>query len=330
MAAETTFSRLGQSQNTGGSYANDTTLFLKKFAGEVLTMFETASVAKDLHLMRTIQHGKSAQFPATGKATAKYHAIGDDITIAASGYLSQIAHAERVIGVDNTLLASTMISRWDEMVNHYDVRSIYTEELGRALAKKFDKTVLQVAILAARATKTITVAGQTGFDGASITNANLRTSGADLLAAIFSAAQKLDEQDVPENDRYVVVTPAMYYNLVKEQDLLNRDFGNDGNGIFADGTVFKAAGIQIVKSNNLPSTNIAAETGPSNSNTYHGDFTNTAGVVFHKSAIGTVKLMDLAMESEYKIEMQGHLMVAKYAMGHGILRPECAIELKVA
>jgi len=46
-----------------------------------------------------------------------------------------------------------------------------------------------------------------------------------------------------------------------------------------------------------------------------------------KEAVGTVKLLDLAMESEYDIRRQGTLMVAKYAMGHGILRPECAIEL---
>ena len=37
------------------------------------------------------------------------------------------------------------------------------------------------------------------------------------------------------------------------------------------------------------------------------------------------KLLDLTTESEYQIERQGTLFVAKYAMGHGILRPECSI-----
>ena len=40
------------------------------------------------------------------------------------------------------------------------------------------------------------------------------------------------------------------------------------------------------------------------------------------------KLMDLAMESEYDIRRQGSLMVAKMALGHGILRPESAISIK--
>ena len=70
---------------------------------------------------------------------------------------------------------------------------------------------------------------------------------------------------------------------------------------------------------------VSAETGANN--TYNGDFSNTVAVTFQKSAIGTVKLRDLAVESEYKIERQANAMVAKYAMGHGILRPEGAVEI---
>jgi hypothetical protein len=65
-------------------------------------------------------------------------------------------------------------------------------------------------------------------------------------------------------------------------------------------------------------------------NTYSGDFTNTVGVAFQKAAIGTVKLNDLTMQmtsGDFEVMYQGTLMVAKYAMGHGILRPECAVEL---
>ena len=62
--------------------------------------------------------------------------------------------------------------------------------------------------------------------------------------------------------------------------------------------------------------------------TFQGHFTNTVGIVSHPSAVGTVKLLDLATESEYDINRQGTLFVAKYAMGHGVLRPECAIELQ--
>jgi len=36
------------------------------------------------------------------------------------------------------------------------------------------------------------------------------------------------------------------------------------------------------------------------------------------------------MESEYDIRRQGTLMVGKLAYGHGILRPEAAVEIKTA
>jgi hypothetical protein len=43
-----------------------------------------------------------------------------------------------------------------------------------------------------------------------------------------------------------------------------------------------------------------------------------------------VKLMDLAFESAYDIRRQGTLMVAKYAAGHGVLRPEAVVRIRTA
>jgi hypothetical protein len=327
MAAEVTPSRFGRQNATGTDYTN---LFLKKFAGEVLTTFETENVFKPLHTVRTIESGKSAQFPVTGIATAKYHVPGDNMLLAANSYVNDIKHAEVVINIDSLLTSSTFVSRIDEAMNHYDVRSIYTTELGRALSKKFDKTLAKVAVLAARQSTTITG----GFGGQSVTTGATPT-GATLAAKIFEAAQKLDQQDIPAEDRVCVLAPAEYYTLL--QSIAATSNANPV-GSYIDGNVARVAGIMIVKSNNLPNgTNVtAADAGvnassaASNLSGYIGNFTNTLGVVFHKAAIGTVKLLDLAVESEYKIELQGTFMVAKYAMGHGVLRPEAAVEIKTA
>ena len=71
----TTPSRAGQINSAGDVSA----LFLKKFAGEILTTFEENNVFKPLHTVRTIESGKSAQFPVTGIATASYHTPGENI-----------------------------------------------------------------------------------------------------------------------------------------------------------------------------------------------------------------------------------------------------------
>jgi len=311
-------SRLGAANGAAANFAQKNALFLKVFAGEVLTAFDETNVMKDLHVSRTISSGKSAQFPVTGKANAAYHTVGTPLL-----GTQNIKHNEIVVNIDDVLIADTFIANIDEAKNHYDVRAEYSRLLGMALAKQFDVRCLQLGVLAARGSATVTG----GNGGTAITDSDAATNGASLAASIFEAAQAMDEKDVPENDRVAIVKPAQYYNLVQTTDVINRDFG--GAGVYADGTVLRVAGIQIVKSNNVPTTNVSAVTGENN--TYHGNFSTTVALVMQKSAIGTVKLMDLAVErtsGDFEIMYQGTLMAAKYAMGHGILRPECAVEIK--
>ena len=308
-----TVSRIGQAAGSGST----TALFLKVFAGEVITAFETANSTLDKHMVRTISSGKSAQFPVTGKATASYHTIGNEIT---GGTLT---HNERVISIMDLLIAPVFIARIEEAMNHYDVRSIYSSELGRALANQMDKHVYQAMLLASRAS-----AASPQAAGQQETDADFATNAASAAATIFSAAGKLDALDIPADDRYCAVAPATYYNLIQGTTVINRDWG--GSGSYSDGKVLKVAGINIVPTNNLPSTNINSGVAQGSDASLAGDFSNTVGLVWHKSCAGTVKLLDLSTEMEYDMRRQGTLMVAKYAMGHGILRPEAAIEIKTS
>ena len=351
---ETTPSRLGQSNLTGGSYANDNALFLKQFAGEVLTTFELENVMMPLHTVRSISSGKSAQFPTTGIATAGYHTPGESLmttsgsSTSTSKYLSRIPHAEVVISIDDMLVSSAFISNIDEAKNHYDVRSIYSTEIGRQLAYVADKNLIRSVIAGARATTDrfgTPATTSTYYLGSSIEYNAEAAAGtaleAELVQPFFTAAQKMDERGVPSSDRYAVVTPAFYYQLINvNKDVISRDFNPEGNGSKAGGYIVQIAGIKIMKSNNVPTTdetsvtNVHGDPGVANnvfgsSNGYgQVSFATTKGIIFHREAVGTVKLMDLGVESDYSIERQGTLLVAKYAMGHGVLRNECCYEIK--
>ena len=311
--ANATVSRLGQVNASGDANA----LFLKVFSGEVLATFQRENQMLNMTSVRQISSGKSAQFPVIGTTSSGYHTPGNEITG------SSIKHAEKTINIDDLLISSAFLSNLDEAKNHYDVRSIYTAEMGRALANTVDQNLLQLAVLGARGSATITG----GNGGKVVTDADADTNADSLIASIFECAQALDEKDVPSTDRFCIVKPAVYYKLVQNDKILNRDFGGQ-NGVYSDGTVIKVAGINIVKANTAVNAfaNVSQVTGTNN--TYHGNFSTTVATVFHKSAIGTVKLMDLGMESEYDIRRQGNLMVAKMALGHGILRPESACEIK--
>jgi hypothetical protein len=340
-------SRVGQVNSAGDVDA----LFLKKFSGEILQTFEESNIFKPLHTVRTIENGKSAQFPVTGIASADYHTPGENIADAGNSYLSDIKKAEQTITIDKMLLASTFLSNIDDVKNHYDIRSVYANELGKALALRFDTAIAKTFIAAARSSAVIT-GGKTGgqldvanndFSAGDVAGTPAAVTGAELITALFTAAQKLDENDIPGDGRFAVLRPSEYYKLITggsgavaiNTSAANKDVG--GSGSLASGSIAQVAGIQIYKSTHIPSTDLSAvSTGDGASSNdifgaggvgYNGDFRNSLGIVGHSAAVGTVKLLDLATESEYQIERQGTLFVAKYAMGHGILRPECAIEL---
>jgi hypothetical protein len=323
-APDFTASRLGLVNNAGGgTWAGDNALFLQIYGGEVLTAFKKATVFESLHKVRTIASGKSASFPIIGLNSAAYHTPGTMLVG------NQVKHAETVIKIDDKLVSNAFVADIDEAKNHYDVRSQYTSEMGNALAYTFDKNVAAMIAKAAR-TATNFNTDLPGGTRIKIVAANKAAiTGTQLATALFSAAQKMDENNLPENERYCCLAPAEYYKLVQTTDVINRDWG--GAGAYADGSVLRVAGIQIIKSNHLPTTNRSAATGEQND--YSANFTDSVALVWNPMSVGTVKLMDLKMEqtgSDVHALWQGTFMVASMALGTGILRPDCAVEIYTA
>src|SRR5210317_751697 len=215
---DTSPSRVGQVNSAGDVDA----LFLKKFSGEILQTFEESNIFKPLHTVRTIENGKSSQFPVTGIASADYHTPGENIADAGNSYLSDIKKAEQIITIDKMLLASTFLSNIDDVKNHYDIRSVYANELGKALALRFDTAIAKVFIAAARSSAVIT-GGKTGgqldvanndFSAGDVAGTPAAVTGSELITALFTAAQKLDENDVPGDGRFAVLRPSEYYKLI--------------------------------------------------------------------------------------------------------------------
>jgi hypothetical protein len=302
--------------------AQQRALFLKVFSGEVISSFEKHTVVLDKHNVRTIKSGKTAQFPVLGRMPdAEYHAPGAEI-------LGQnIAHAERNISIERLLISHVFIPDIDEAMSHFEVRSKYSRMMGQKLAQTFDRNVMRNIILAARASATVTG----GDGGKELTSDDLKSGTAATKLAkwidfLYDAAENFDNKFVT-GERYCVLKPADYYTLVKEVQsngfsAINRDYG--GEGSFAEGNVLKIAGIKLIPSPMLP-------VGDASGDSYNAVNSElTKAICFTADAVGTVKLMDISIQSEWDIRRQGTLMVARYAMGHGILQPECACEFKTA
>jgi len=315
--------------NAGGS---EDALFLKVFAGEVLTSFERASVTQGAEMVRSISSGKSATFPVMGRVDASYHTAGSEITG------SDVNHNEKVITINDLLLSSVFLSNIEEAKNHWDVRSAYSSEIGRALAFQKDKHVLQTIGQAAQASANVADSGYgagTVLTNTSIASATASTAADAMIEELFNAAKALDANYVPKEGRKAFIRLEEYYKLANATNAVNVDFS--GQGSIAEGKVVKIAGIELVPTAHFVSADYSASTDVNGgsataggSNPQQVDLSNYVCLVSHPSAAGTVKLMDLAVESEYDIRRQGTLMVAKYAMGHGVLRPEAAVGIREA
>ncbi len=334
------YTRLGAVNGAAADGSAEYALFLKVFSGEVLSTFQESNRFMDKHMVRTITSGKSAQFPVLGTAGTKYHTPGDSLIESASGaYISGVLANEKVINIDQFLTSNVMIADADELMNHYDVRSEYASAIGRALAKQMDTNIISTVYGAAATAATLT-GGNAGTELLS-TKETSAVTGAELISAAFDAAEALDSHDVPQEDRFMAVRPAEYYKLVEGASgagtaLVNRDFAT-ANGSIADGSVLRVAGFEIVMSNNIPATDTTA-TGSSDAGIRNDPLGGSGtgyqegiawdelhALFFHKSAVGTVKLADLSVESEYQLERLSTLFVAKYMCGHGVLRPESAV-----
>lgn len=335
-----TVSFTGQQNLSGDKRA----LFQTLFAGEVLTEFHVQNKFLNTHRVKTLTNGKEFAFPMVGVYNdTAYHTPGTLI----EG--KTLAHAKRKVSVDDLLIAPVFMDKLDESMLEYDSRSIYTGECGKSLAHVADRNMGRTGCKAALITSAAeaTAAGLTPVTGETFTPNPVfgavgdELKGAKIYEKVLEARQNWEEAGVDYSNATLFLRPAQYFALLNDTSIqnmiwMNKDVGGSGNT--GDASIAKIAGINIVVTNHLPSTDqtLASEdpeplAAHSNRETqYRGDYSKVMGLITCPDAMATVKIHDLMTEGEYQINRQGWLYVAKYAMGHDILRPACAQVLLAA
>ena len=294
-------------------------LALKVYSGMILEAFNKTTTTEGRILTRTITSGKVAQFPVIGRTTTLTHARGTEVASQALNINSN----ERVITIEDILMSPVFIDILDEAKSHFDVRRPYATQQGQALAEESDKRALMSIISASHASANF-IGGQ---EGQRVVTADMRTEALSLKAAIYEAAEHLDNHSVPSSDRSLWLAPAQYYLLLQDGEFIDTDF-NVNNGDRSTAVMRNASDFAVIKTTNLPNVDESLNTAlPTETQI---NFVNTVGVAAHSTAAGMVSLMGLMFESEYQLNRQGWLFLAKYARGFGYLRPEAAVELAVA
>ncbi len=123
--------------------------------------------------------------------------------------------------------ASYMIEDIVNIQSQYALRQYYTKEAGYALSRDFDNFLLgHRAVVNSYPTQRIISYGA-GLLGDGTLDAHYNGTPAPLsLAAILLGKRKLDEADVPQEGRMLVVSPAQYAQLLTIQQFVSRDFQN--------------------------------------------------------------------------------------------------------
>lgn len=328
--------QLGTNQGKGASNGADKlALFLKVFGGEVLTAFARTSVTSSRHMMRSISSGKSAQFPVLGRTTAAYLAPGENL----DDKRKDIKHTEKTITIDGLLTADVLIYDIEDAMNHYDVRSEYTAQLGESLAMAADGAVLAeiagLCNLADASNENIEGLGKASIVETTQTKANLTDQvalGKEIIAALTKARAALTKNYVPASDRvffcdpdsYSAILAALMPNAANYAALIDPERGSIRNvmGFEVVEVPHLTAGGAGTKREGTEGQKHAFPTTKAGTTKVAQD--NVVGLFMHRSAVGTVKLRDLALERARRANFQADQIIAKYAMGHGGLRPEAA------
>lgn len=307
-------SRPGQQAGAG----SDIALFMENFGGMVILARDQVFDYDNLHFVKNIASGKSDDFPIIGrKADASDHEPGELI---AGG---KIVHDEITITLDKMIYDSAFIPEIDELMNHYELQGPYAHQLGQSLGSLQAKRVAIMHILASRVA--------TAADGQPVPtyqfHANMATSAAQIESALWAAKQYLLENDMSGEVPTAKLRHQQYL-------LMSRNFGlvettnvpqlkaEAGSGNRVTGTVGLAVGFSLEGTNHIPSTNIT--TGLAK---YQGDFTTTVGHVSGRMAVGTLRRRAMRLVMKPQEERLGTILIASEFNGHGILRPECSIEL---
>lgn len=197
--------------------------------------------------------------------------------------------------IDTVVLARNIFPLLEVFQNNFDVRKEVGTEQGKKIGKFTDQAFMIQGIKAARlTTNAYNTAGGTnvGFLPGSQVTLALAADALDpaaLYTAIADALVLMEGKDVSPQaeDVMLIVRPAQFYALQQAEQIINGEYltseGNKLTGV----PIFKAWGIPVISSNNLPNTVVSGHplSNAANAQAYDGDFTKVVALLISARAL---------------------------------------------
>jgi hypothetical protein len=312
------------------------------FSQKVLMFFRTASVVEGI--TNNDYFGEIAAYGDTVRIIKEPVLTISSYTRGATTTAQALSDDQITLTLDQANYFHFNVDDIEEKLAHVNWQSLATGSATYALKNSYDKEVLEYMAVQCDIANIVNVAATVQGAGsiaiahgeaqetASAITVGFGSGETDPLNLLSSLALKLDEADIPEEGRWVVVSPRFMELLARtDSKLLSTDY-NQGEGGLKNGLVMngKLRGFSIYKTNNAPKyvtdtaggvASDAVADGIVDSGDGSGAVSGDIVIAGHMSAVATanaiLKTEVIRAESTFADIIRG-----LHVYGRGILYPE--------
>jgi N4-gp56 family major capsid protein len=257
--------------------------------------------------------GDTVHIPAPIRGNASVKAASTQVTLVAG------TATEVVVLIDQHYEYSRLIEDIVEAQALASLRNFYTEDAGYALSRQVDTSLILLGRGVQSGTGTAAYTGAfSGADGTTAYVAGTNTGvGALTDAAIRRSIQRLDDNDVPMDGRFLLVPPSSRNTLMGIARFTEQAFVGDvgSSNTIRNGEVGNVYGIPVFVTNNADTTS--------------GSTATRVALLGHKDFAVFVEQMGVRSQTQYKQEYLGTLFTADTLYGVKELRDNSAVALTV-
>jgi N4-gp56 family major capsid protein len=305
----------------GGTVDNTSaaTFIPEIWSDEVVAAYQSNLVLANLvkKMAMAGKKGDTLHIPKPTRGSANAKAENTAVTI------QNATESEVQVVIDKHFEYSRLIEDITDVQALASLRQFYTGDAGYALAKQVDTSLFELGKSFGDNGGDYVGTGTYNFSGTSGVEAYAVDSvvEADVFndAGFRALIQKMDDADVPMDNRCLVVPPSIRNAIMGIDRYSSSDFV-DGK-VVNNGQIGNLYGIDIFVSSNCPVIETAADNGAG------GDVKQA--MLFHKDAMVLAEQQGVRSQTQYKQEFLGSLYTADTLYGTAVLRPDAAFNIAV-
>ena len=280
---------------------NHASFIPKLWSDEIIAEYEKSLVMKPLvkSLKMAGKKGDTINIPMPVRGSANQKIQESQVTLVAD------ASGNKQILIDQHWEYSRLIEDITTVQALSSMRKFYTGDAGYALATKVDSDLIDSAI---NGWTTIGHSTEAGLVVPAVAGAAEDFSD----QAFRDAIQILDDNNVPMDNRKLVIPPAARNHIMGIDRYVSSDFVN-GRGV-VNGKIGELYGVDIFVSTNLPDNGSGEK----------------PCLLFHTDALVIAEQMAVRTQTQYKQEYLADLMTADTLYGEDVYRAESGVVIYVA